>query len=62
MVHFFSNFVCVNHFLAELEYHHAFTQTGPTLESIDKLKLKVSAEVQTVDISQSAVVSVTLPD
>lgn len=46
-----------NKFL-ELEYHHAFTQTGPAMEQILRVKDEKSCrETQTIELRRSAVVS-----
>lgn len=42
----------------ELEYHHAFTQTGPAMEQILRAKDEKSCrETQTIELRRSAVVS-----
>jgi IQ and ubiquitin-like domain-containing protein len=44
--------------ISEIEYHHAFTQTGPAMEQIQKIKENILCrETQTVELRRSAIVS-----
>lgn len=44
--------------IADIEYHHAFTQTGPALEKIAEIKeSKFCRETQTVELRRVAAVS-----
>ena len=41
----------------EIEYHHAFTQTGPTMDQIQKVKeVKCSRDTQTIEFRQISMV------
>ena len=44
-------------YFSEIEYHHAFTQTGPTMDQIQKVKNeKCSRDTQTIELRQISMV------
>lgn len=44
--------------ITEIEYHHAFTQTGPAMEQMQKIREQtLCRDTQTVELRRSAVVS-----
>jgi hypothetical protein len=51
-------FVFHDFYRLEIEYHHAVTQTGPTVQQIEKLKdLKCTRDTQTAELHRMATVS-----